>query len=1174
MEGRVITLLCLAFVFDFGLSMEFPGLSEPMPMDGDASRCVVPKVELKMLKPGIPTHRSSTSRSRSSTYQQMKFEVVYDESVTNSSMSVSIMNLTRETVDLISRQLQVKQESQDYIFDRPCRTGSYVNYNGTVVNCTCADYVTTCGTATLPEHHLQPCSTCKRDENGTEYDCVPEPGGPAERGVSDVHYVLYVTAIAGGPCQGGVIGFASACYLDPTLNRPIAGFINICPGATTIREDLQVLVQHEIYHALGFSPSLYALFRDQNGDPLTPLGDDGFPTEFNSGGYLQWSDRVARTKTLDWDIRGGQIERNVTIMVTPNLVKEAREYYGCDTIEGVELEDDYGRFPSGSALSHFESRLMPTESMGPALTNGRTFSRFTLAFLEDTGWYKVNYDLADPFTWGRDLGCGFVNKSCKWWMDTQRNRGLSLSPYCENSLELLCDVESNAAFCSNIKHDEPLPDQYQYFDSLPGFNETDISSVGGAFMFDDHCPTIFPLGRLQTNDYRRQTCDKEINECDSDPCNNGATCSDIITGYFCTCTAEYAGRHCDYGKTVCSTSNQCAKNEVCKDGLCSCGHGRIRTEEGCQIPRRFDMWFQITEVNGSLAIYPDTFKSSDEIIRGELEYAIFHRLSRWEIFVDSVFSVEIKSFNGSLGVEIDIVLDAGSTPDDVMIYDLMTDSYLFAAEDLSSGYTSYTVNVSSIVVQDIDECSNSSLNECSPFARCTNTVGGYNCVCLSGYVDATGSSGRLCADINECISQPCFNGGTCRNFKDRFTCECAPGYEGQNCETMLESCITEDRCSTINHEFCSISGLCTCKQGYRRGNGICQAIGIYKGSLRFISLNGSPLFYTSALADSLRDGFQQLAQQLRGTLLSAIPDILDVSFTSFRAGSIIAEFDLFVVDGTAKVAITTAVMEGLGDGTLIAGQDIVGVDPNSMIIEDQNECISAELNDCSLVAACTNEPGTFSCACPLEYTDISPTGAGPGRVCEKDQVEKTDSMITIVIISIVIGVIFVLFVALLFLFICCQISANKSKKTDTRQIHNDHYRYKYPLSLDRPQYRNHRGPIGTVSNAVYGFDEPPSQHFDQGHDLEFGRHRLGYPSRPRLALSYPVQYHLPLEYPGHHRSALVYPDRHPFAVKYPNRFRLAPEYSANQGRLALEYPLSNPVARAYPDHHRNEFILR
>eukprot|EP00057_Strongylocentrotus_purpuratus_P025842 XP_011680316.1 PREDICTED: leishmanolysin-like peptidase [Strongylocentrotus purpuratus] len=269
MEGRVITLVCLAFVFDFGLS-------EPMFMDRDASRCFIPKVELKPLKPGINTHRSSSSRSGSSTLQQMKFEVWYDESVTNSSMRDLIMDATRETVDLISRQLQVKEESQDYIFDRQCQTGSYVN-NGTVVNCTCADAVTNCGIATLPEHHLHPCSTCKRYENGTEYDCEPEPGGPAERGVSDVHFTLYVTSIS--VCPDGVIGFASACYLDTTLNRPIAGYINICPGGTTIPEDLQSTVQHEIYHSIGISPSLYALFRDENGDPLTPLGDNGFPIE-------------------------------------------------------------------------------------------------------------------------------------------------------------------------------------------------------------------------------------------------------------------------------------------------------------------------------------------------------------------------------------------------------------------------------------------------------------------------------------------------------------------------------------------------------------------------------------------------------------------------------------------------------------------------------------------------------------------------------------------------------------------------------------------------------------------------------------------------------------------------------------------------------------------------------
>lgn len=55
-------------------------------------------------------------------------------------------------------------------------------------------------------------------------------------------------------------------------------------------------------------------------------------------------------------------------------------------------------------------------------THDRQFSRFTLAVLEDTGWYHVNYDLADQLVWGRDLGCDFVKKSCKSWMDIRKSR--------------------------------------------------------------------------------------------------------------------------------------------------------------------------------------------------------------------------------------------------------------------------------------------------------------------------------------------------------------------------------------------------------------------------------------------------------------------------------------------------------------------------------------------------------------------------------------------------------------------------------------------------------------------------------------------------------------------------------------------------------------------------------
>ncbi len=38
------------------------------------------------------------------------------------------------------------------------------------------------------------------------------------------------------------------------------------------------------------------------------------------------------------------------------------------------------------------------------------------------------------------------------------------------------------------------------------------------------------------------------NECQSQPCQNGATCVDQNNGYTCTCTAGWTGLHCENGK--------------------------------------------------------------------------------------------------------------------------------------------------------------------------------------------------------------------------------------------------------------------------------------------------------------------------------------------------------------------------------------------------------------------------------------------------------------------------------------------------------------------------------------------------------------------------------------------------------------------------------------------------
>ena len=39
----------------------------------------------------------------------------------------------------------------------------------------------------------------------------------------------------------------------------------------------------------------------------------------------------------------------------------------------------------------------------------------------------------------------------------------------------------------------------------------------------------------------------DINDCDPNPCENGATCSDEVNDYNCTCMAGYFGKNCSQG---------------------------------------------------------------------------------------------------------------------------------------------------------------------------------------------------------------------------------------------------------------------------------------------------------------------------------------------------------------------------------------------------------------------------------------------------------------------------------------------------------------------------------------------------------------------------------------------------------------------------------------------------
>lgn len=125
---------------------------------------------------------------------------------------------------------------------------------------------------------FQKCRVC----NELGHNCRPMNESITGKGVLGADFVLYISALNTDRCKkDSTVAYAAHCQLEATLDRPIAGHANLCPGSISLKEQetktLISTVKHEILHALGFSVSLYAFFRDNDGQPLTARAENGKP---------------------------------------------------------------------------------------------------------------------------------------------------------------------------------------------------------------------------------------------------------------------------------------------------------------------------------------------------------------------------------------------------------------------------------------------------------------------------------------------------------------------------------------------------------------------------------------------------------------------------------------------------------------------------------------------------------------------------------------------------------------------------------------------------------------------------------------------------------------------------------------------------------------------------------
>ena len=146
-------------------------------------------------------------------------------------------------------------------------------------------------------------------------------------------------------------------------------------------EYIRIMLLHQFTHILGFYNETFPSFIIANGD-------------------------ISKIITTTNSDRRSQVPRSY--IHSPKVLEYAKKYYNCYNIEGLDLEDQDDR-----TNSHWESRILLGEYMNSEpYYPEQVISEFTLALLEDSGWYEINYYTGGLMRFGKNKGCDFLTKDC------------------------------------------------------------------------------------------------------------------------------------------------------------------------------------------------------------------------------------------------------------------------------------------------------------------------------------------------------------------------------------------------------------------------------------------------------------------------------------------------------------------------------------------------------------------------------------------------------------------------------------------------------------------------------------------------------------------------------------------------------------------------------------------
>lgn len=329
------------------------------------------------------------------------------------------------------------------------------------------------------------------------------------------------------------------------------------------------------------------------------------------------------------------------------------------------------------------------------------------------------------------------------------------------------------------------------------------------------CPEGF------TGSKEHYLCDTEVDLCYSDPCQNQGTCMRKENGYTCLCKTGFTGRNCEKELKSLPT---CA-NEICESGY-SCSNGspfdnfNLQFTETCELKarsfshnsfltfdsmkqrHRFNIKLKFATINDNgLLLYNGRYNDLHDFIALELidgrltfSFSLGDKIQKVSVARKNKLSdgewhtVEVIYFNRTATISVDdcdvalaVSGNLGTKWNCANQTKLILDKKCSSITENCHRYLDLT---GPLQVGGLPRISAHFQIQSHDYVGCISSLEiDYKMIDMNSYVANNGTVTGCPEKRSSCsTNSPCFNGATCKDGWNTFTCKCRENYTGNVCQ--------------------------------------------------------------------------------------------------------------------------------------------------------------------------------------------------------------------------------------------------------------------------------------------------------------------------------------------------------------------------------------------------------